>query len=77
MPRKSHRRRWRKRTRIILPEITKSVIALEEQDMLRQESNRVHIYNVVKGHLTPPDAAVIKKIRKENQNEKGEVRRDF
>lgn len=67
MPRKSHRRRWRKKTEVVQPAITKSVIAMEEQDMLRQESNRVHIYNAVKGHLTPPDAAVIEKLRKENR----------
>ena len=65
MPRKSHRRRWRKKQDKPELKLTNDrLLALERQEELRQESNRQHINKALEGRRAPAEEMVIEELRR-------------
>ncbi len=65
MPRKSHRRRWRKKQDKPQMKITTSYSKeLEHQEELRQESNRQHINKALEGRRTTGEKEIIERLKR-------------
>lgn len=65
MPRKSHRRRWRKKQdKPKIKTTTSHSKALEKQEELRQKSNYQHINKALEGRRCPAEEIIIERLRK-------------
>lgn len=64
MPRKSHRRRWKKEVdKLQVPTGYNHLLALEYQEELRQESNRQHIEKALEGRRVPGEKEIIERLK--------------
>lgn len=65
MPRKSHRRRRRKEKKDKPQELMgyNHLLNLEQQDELRQESNRRHIEKALEGRRAPGREIILEKLK--------------